>query len=166
MFNVNEHKDNGPDGLPPGLYDLVIEEAQSKVSSTNYKMASLKIRVKGEIRTGGFKNALQWENLCYGHASEPVARIAKAKLAEICAAVGIESLETTPDGDIDLTPLIGASVFGEGRVAATSGRRYVIYTAPFPVTTQAIGNTTPAQRAPQQSPPPPIDNDFDDDIPF
>lgn len=161
MFNVDENRDNGPDGLPPGLYDLVIEEAQSKVSSTNHKMASFKIRVKGDVKTGGFKNALQWENLCYGHTSEAVARIAKAKLAEICAAVGISSLETTPEGDIDLSPLIDASVFGEGRVAATSGRRYMVYTAPFPVTTNEIGNTTPAQKAP-----PPMDNSFDDDIPF
>ena len=144
------------DGLPKGRYVLEIEAAETRVSSTGFKMISMKIRSHGN-ESGAFKNALHWENLTIGHNSQVVADYAKRKLAEIMIAAGIETLEDLPNGDLDLLPLVGKKVTGIACQSKT-GNRYVIYAPP--------AEQAPPMTGGFQNIPSPPDGDYDDDIPF
>lgn len=149
------------DGLPKGRYQLRIEEAKMRVSSTGFDMVSMKIRSLGN-EYGSYKNAIHWENLTIGHNSQTVADYAKRKLAEIMMAAGITDLNETADGKLDLSPLENKEVAGVA-CQSKSGNRYVIYMLPTE-NAPAMTSSLPPHQAPTILPPP--DGDYDDDIPF
>lgn len=161
-FNAKKFAEENPiqSQLPTGHYKVEVESIEEKTSSTGYGMYTLKIRVLESLR-GGYVNALQWENLVVGHDSEQTQKYAFAKLTEIMLAAGVDEFKEASDLQESLKNVPIAMTIAQ----AKSGRYYALYRPLqfYVAASQAVGNIPPANDIP---PMPPIDINYEDDIPY
>ena len=160
MFNAKEMQDQyGSTGLGPGFYSVEIETAEIKQTSLDQSdMFTFSFRVR-ESLSGSYKNAVVYENACYGHSNPETGKYAKAKIAQLMLTLGIE--EATPEELCELVK--GRTMTVQARKAA-SGRIWYNYLPAerFGELQQSAQTLKPVEtKSPIE---PPID--FEGDIPF
>lgn len=170
MFNAKQYREQNPveRALPVGWYKVKVETSSKTMSSTGYEMVKMSLRIVDSI-SGYFINALQWENLVFGHESEITRKYANDKLAEIMLAAGVEVAKEWED-----IALHGGEFAMSIGKSAKTGRVYAVY-RPLAVWEAMVAKHNGVVPAPSvnglitepYTPPAAYTEiNFDDDIPF